>query len=465
MRPRHQASYAGGVLIFALIFHFGLSSFADAPPLDIDAMAARMAKNQDFYKKTRDEAFAAYAAENPHPGAYDDQVRTVIRLFTYLATWGDYYGEGLWQRGANYAKAAQDHGARSVVLTSLEDCQEAQGFSSSEEEDAQDVNRRADDFLASSYPAALKLMVAHAALNNLDGYISNHSPNAASPSLQARGHFVQAWGAAYREMIKAGLPHEWLFDAGEGMQHDVEDDETSLNLLIAEQERDFNEADPKNPVRTELDGNFHVTDAWNARGGGYANTVTDQGGKLFDERLAKAAAILEPFYTQYPNELGTCHAMMNVELGQGQGRDRMELWFKRAITIDPNRFEAYQDKEWYLQPRWYGTVDDIKQFGQECVSTQNWGAKIPMVYCIGLSEASDDSGTIYTDPAVWATVEKVYRTYLGRYPQAIFFRTNFAKHAFDGGHFDVAKEQLKILGDDWDRAVLSDTRHGTMMSH
>ena len=417
---------------------------------DIDALASRMKKNQDLYRKIRDEALAGYAQRNPQPHPYDEKVKTILRLQAYLCVWEDFYGEGLWQRGQSYATHAQAEDADEPMVSEFLNL-------SSSDPDA-DGRNIIEPILTGAYPAAFKLKACRRAIAGLGDSQGTTPADNASPIAKNRARWLTEWGNAYREMLKQGAPHGWLYDRGEELQNAVQSDQQMLDLAISEQDRAFNEVDPQNPVKQELDGDYFINAAWCARGSGYANTVSDQGWDLFRHRLAAAATILEPLYDLYPKEVNICKAMMTVELGQGQGRDRMELWFHRGIQADPDDYGLYKSKEWYLLPRWYGSVDDITAFGHECVAGGNWSSKIPMILPVGIAESSDNEGAIYSDPKVWATLQIVYREYLSRYPNAIFFRTNYAKHAFDGDHLDVAREQFKILGEDWDRDVLSDAQ-------
>jgi len=103
--------------------------------------------------------------------------------------------------------------------------------------------------------------------------------------------------------------------------------------------------------------------------------------------------------------------------------------------------------------------------GQECVKTDNWAAKLPMILPTGIAEAPSQDQSLYARDDVWNPLETVYREYLVRYPNSFFYRTNFAKHAYDGGHMDVAREQFKILANDWDRSVLSESEYATIMAN
>jgi tetratricopeptide (TPR) repeat protein len=433
--------------------------------VDIDAMAARMKLHQDLYQKIRDQAFAAFAKESfMLPVEDQDRMKALIRIEAYLSVWGDFYGEGLHRKATHYVAYETHLGMNSILLVMLAAEDQLDGNYSEAESDAQTVNRLVETFDASDYPAEWKMVAWQVAITNAINFRTFGYDQSNSQSLKEVPHLFEKWGESYRQMIKAALQHDVLCDEGNGLLCVTQNEPDMLDLAIGEIDRDFNEADSANPVRLAMDGQYFVDSAWSARGSGWASSVSDQGFKLFGDRLAKADAILEPAYEKYPNEGEIARTMIDVELGQGQGKDRMEMWFQRAIKTNPDDYDACKAKEWYLQPRWYGSLDDILSFGKECLDGNNWSAKLPMILTTSLAEASQQDPSIYDRPDVWALVEKTYRSYFDHYPKNTFYRTAFAEHAFDSGHMDIAKEQLTILGDDWDRASLTVQKYFVMTS-
>ena len=122
----------------------------------------------------------------------------------------------------------------------------------------------------------------------------------------------------------------------------------------------------------------------------------------------------------------------------------------------------YMAKRWYLLPRWYGTDDDEWQFGLQCANSDNWAAKIPMMLVECLSDAGERDPSIYARAAIWTPLEKVYRAYLQRFPDSVSYRSRFAKSAAQGGHWEIAKKQFKVLGDEWDRTIFSNEEYAAM---
>jgi hypothetical protein len=262
---------------------------------------------------------------------------------------------------------------------------------------------------------------------------------------------------AYRNLIKQRASTDLLITLAERAFDDVRQDDAALKKLGDEIDRAFAEEDPENPARATVHGLFYISYAWNARGTGFANTITENGQKLMDERIKKAQAILEAAYAKHPDIKQTSRGMMSVELAQGEGRKRMETWFQRAIKADSNYYMAYDSKANYLRDRWYGSHDDLWTFGLECLKAGNWQSKEPAVINVEASDLAEaDDNASFEKPEIWGPLEEFFRGWLQHFPESRIFRSRFVKYAALGKHWDIVKEQTAILGNDWDR----DTFHG-----
>ena len=79
---------------------------------------------------------------------------------------------------------------------------------------------------------------------------------------------------------------------------------------------------PNEAVSWLLKGQAGVDMAWQARGNGYANTVSAEGWKTFRERLAGAESDLEKAWQLDPKDVRIPLLMMTVCLGNEKGRPR-----------------------------------------------------------------------------------------------------------------------------------------------
>jgi tetratricopeptide (TPR) repeat protein len=201
-----------------------------------------------------------------------------------------------------------------------------------------------------------------------------------------------------------------------------------------------------------LKGTAYIHMAWHARGNGWAYTVTDKGWEHFGERLATAQEALEQAWKLNPKDPEIAHQMMTVMLGQGGGRDRMELWFNRAMMLDPDDYDACSKKLYYLEPKWYGSREAMLNFGRECVQNTNWAGKVPLVlvdahwnYCRGYIDKSEQTN-YWKQPDVWPDIKSAYARYFQLYPDATGTYEYYAWYAYQAGQWDTLNELIPKLG-------------------
>jgi hypothetical protein len=213
-----------------------------------------------------------------------------------------------------------------------------------------------------------------------------------------------------------------------------------------------------------MKGHLYTRYAWEARGSDFAGKVTDNGWKLMKERLEVAQAALEEAWQLDPTCIEIPIQMITVELGQGQGRDRMEMWFKRAMEIDPDSQEACRAKLYYLEPKWYGTPRDCIAFGRECLKTGRFNSNVPWTlerahaalshYTHGGYD-SDSDPAYYSRPGVWADLKQVFDGYLAadKDLNPNYLRNQYAHYACLAEAWDDAAKMFPLIGDRVDPRV------------
>jgi hypothetical protein len=97
-----------------------------------------------------------------------------------------------------------------------------------------------------------------------------------------------------------------------------------------------------------------VNYAWKARGLGFANTVSDKGEQLFEERLQQAQSVL----SEANNLTERCpvywSTLMKIGLGLRMDRDEYDRIYQQAMAAYPDYTPAYVQRAIFLLPRWYG---------------------------------------------------------------------------------------------------------------
>ena len=138
-------------------------------------------------------------------------------------------------------------------------------------------------------------------------------------------------------------------------------------------------AQPHSPVADLFKGSAYCKYAWDARGGSFAADVTETGWRLFGERLAIAKNACNAALDKDPSLAAAAAQMLEVQMGQNADRPEMEQYFQLAIAGDPDCYDAYNKKLYYLTPKWHGTAEDQLTFGRECLATNRWSARIPLL--------------------------------------------------------------------------------------
>ena len=214
-----------------------------------------------------------------------------------------------------------------------------------------------------------------------------------------------------------------------------------------------------------VQGVFNIGYAWDARGTGMASTITPDMDKAMTQRVEKAQKALEEAWNLDPSNSYAAAAMIEVELLQGKGRGRMELWYQRAMAANPDNIEACRHKLNYLQPKWYGSVEDMVSFGRQCAATGNWEAGLPMILVDAHRDAahyteggySSRLKTIYlrSDAAVWHDIDSVLSQAMERGPRSDFRKLRFAQLAAWSHHWAEADRLFREVGDLYDPRVYS----------
>ncbi len=201
------------------------------------------------------------------------------------------------------------------------------------------------------------------------------------------------------------------------------------------------------PTRLVVKGEFYIKWAWEARGSGWAHTVTPEGLRAFDERLDIAREALER-----SSHGRVARLMLTVELGHPRGRASMEAWFERALDYQPEFDVCWQKLEW-LNPKWHGTLEDMIEFGRACRDSQNWERNYPMVLALAHRRYADrlltesDKAAYFRRSDVAQDILYVYAKSLERSPNDRSLRSRYAFYSYLCGHPRRAHRQFELLGD------------------
>jgi hypothetical protein len=93
---------------------------------------------------------------------------------------------------------------------------------------------------------------------------------------------------------------------------------------------------------------------WKARGTGYSDTVTPEGWRLLDDRMAPAEGVLTAAAARASKTPEWYRAMIDLGRVQGWERARVDKLFEEGVALEPRYLHLYSAMARYLTPRWHG---------------------------------------------------------------------------------------------------------------
>ena len=207
-------------------------------------------------------------------------------------------------------------------------------------------------------------------------------------------------------------------------------------------------------LRLALKGEYLVGWAWEGRSNAFAPKVTEQQFRTFHDRLTEARAALEAAYKLNPHQPYVARNMLGVELGDGGDRAPIELWFGRALEVDPYDHDACMAKLKWLDPKWHGDPagQNMLDFGQACASTHNWPTGITLILADAMiNYTANIPGTeqkkFFRKSENWNAIAIVFEEYLKHYPDDYGALSKYAFLAYMSGQVEVAHRVFQGLGD------------------
>lgn len=185
--------------------------------------------------------------------------------------------------------------------------------------------------------------------------------------------------------------------------------------------RDWVKARPDSITARVALASVQVDYAWNARGGGYANTVTAEGWKGFGERLKEAAETLAAA-KRLPIKCPVywCVAM-DVGLGLELPKDRLNDIFHEAINYQPDFMSFYDCRANLLLPRWDGNhgewENDLAQSADNVGGADGDALYTQVVWKLNRSTAFNN--IFQENNLSWPRVKKGLEVLEKRYPNSL----------------------------------------------
>lgn len=159
--------------------------------------------------------------------------------------------------------------------------------------------------------------------------------------------------------------------------------------------------------------------AWKSRGGGYADTVTEDGWKGFEERLDRAQKVLEQCKERPPEWY---KQEQTNALGQNWDRKRYDALVAECQKKYPVFDEVIYDKFHWLQPRWHGKPGEAEAY-LEAEAAKRPKPEGDMLYARTAAEEDRNIGSIlYESKLKWPRIKDGFIALRKIYPGNISLR-------------------------------------------
>lgn len=197
-----------------------------------------------------------------------------------------------------------------------------------------------------------------------------------------------------------------------------------------------------------------LTHAWFFRGGGYANTVSDESWVSFRKYLELSHAQLRRSEALAEGDSSWNHLMMRVGRGLNWDTRRLLGLMEGGLARNPDHDDLYFVMLQTLQPRWSGDLPTMERF--VATVTQQTREKRGMeMYARLYAAISYDEvhhSLFEATRASWPAMKDGFEARLARYPHADHHNM-YAYFACLAKDREVLQEQLRLMGDRFNKAL------------
>lgn len=190
--------------------------------------------------------------------------------------------------------------------------------------------------------------------------------------------------------------------------------------------------------------------AWLARGTGFADTVTEEGWRLFRERLEKANSVLERARRRLDYCPGLFEAQQTVALGQGWPREVYMSRFVEAIERQPSYGGYYTNICRWLFARWYGQPGDYEHLIQAVANAMPADERDRqyafLVWMGSLASTRSEDFVFAPKRLDWERTKRGFKSWLRNDPDNLVVRDKFLLMALLADDRETAREQFQLTG-------------------
>jgi len=193
---------------------------------------------------------------------------------------------------------------------------------------------------------------------------------------------------------------------------------------------------PKSSGAALLEAKYWIRLAWQARGRGFANTVSPEGWRLFYERLDHATKTLAESESYAASNPLWYSLSLQAKRDAGATISEEFALYRRGIHAFPEFFPLHFSMIQVLLPRWGGSNEAIDAFIESVVKRSPPSLKVQMYTRLWwyTDQVSYIDVNIFRDMGVsWSRMKEGFESLRNSYPESIRLPTNYASFACRAG--------------------------------
>jgi len=208
---------------------------------------------------------------------------------------------------------------------------------------------------------------------------------------------------------------------------------------------------------------FEARGLWNyayeLRGSGWADTVTEKGWAGFQEYGEKSYQLYRQAYQLHPEWPEAAAELVQV-CNPIKSKQETVQWFNRAIAAEIDDSTAFWNFLWAFRPRWGGSWDEMLAIGRRMADADDhfYNTRLPLVYWWALQNVAEElsnHSNLKTTRAFldeqWPALEKIIRRQLElavrshKYLLANHLHAIFGRYLWACGKYQPARAELSTM--------------------